>query len=351
MAAKTVVSLEITEESVRALEVTLGSNPTLVAYGEVLLPLGAAKDSEVLDVDAVGLAIQKLWAQSGISSRRVVLAAGNRRILVREYAAPLLPLEQIKAALPYQVQDLLPVPVSQAVLDFYPIAEENGMVNGLLVAAVSETMEELIAAAAKAKLYVESIDLVPFGLARVAERIGNAHEAVTVIFVGDHTTYVVIAVDGAPRFVRIVPADVRTNASESRLAVEVLEAEPVEVAVVSEANGRSSLRVRAAAAREQSQMSIGDDSASISDLANRLRSTLSFYGGRPGALPLGDVFVAGAGAANAALIPALQSALDRPVRIVDVSAVAVAKGAAPQGELALNLLSTIGVVLSDGRKR
>ncbi|MET0811886.1 MAG: pilus assembly protein PilM [Microbacterium sp.] len=351
MASKTVVSLEITEESVRALEVTLGPNPTLVAYGDVPLPAGAAKDSEVLDVDAVAVALQQLWAQSGITSRKVVLAVGNRRILVREYAAPHLPLDQIKAALPYQVQDLLPVPVNQAVLDFYPIGEENGMVNGLLVAAVSETMEDLVAAAVKAKLYVESIDLVPFGLARAVQRMANAHEAAAVFHIGDHTTYVVIAIDGVPRFVRIVPADVRTTATESRTTVEVLEAEPVEVAVVSEANGRSSLRVRAAAAREDATAHDEEDFASVSELANRLRSTLAFFAGRPGALPVAQVFVSGAGAANAALIPALQSALNRPVRVVDVSAIANAKGAAPQGELALNLLGTIGVVLGDGKKR
>ena len=351
MASKTVVSLEITQESVRALELTVGPNPTLVAYGEVPLPEGAAQDSEVLDVDAVALALQQLWAQSRFSSRKVVLAAGNRRILVREYSAPHLPLDQIKAALPYQVQDLLPVPVNQAVLDFYPIGEENGMVNGLLVAAVSETMEDLIAAAVKARLYVERIDLVPFGLARVTQGIGNAHEAVAIFDIGDHTTYAVIALDGVPRFVRIVPAEVRTAAVEARTTVEVLESDPVEVAVVSEAGGRSSLRVRAAAAREQSTAVIEEDSAAVSDLANRLRGTLSFFAGRPGAVPIGEVFVSGAGAAHAGMVPALQAALDRPVRLVDVTAACAVQGTAPQGELALDLLGTIGVVLGEGKKR
>ncbi|MBN9170907.1 MAG: pilus assembly protein PilM, partial [Microbacterium sp.] len=59
--AKTVVGLEITEESVRAVEVTAGRAPALLAFGEVSLPPGAAKDSEILDASAVALAIRQLW--------------------------------------------------------------------------------------------------------------------------------------------------------------------------------------------------------------------------------------------------------------------------------------------------
>ncbi len=49
---------------------------------------------------------------------------------------------------------------------------------------------------------------------------------------------------------------------------------------MTERGGRSSLRVQAAAAREQSTAVIAEDSASVSDLANRLRSTLAFFAGR-----------------------------------------------------------------------
>src|SRR3954452_10670311 len=143
--AKTVVGLEITEESVRAVEVTTGRTPTLVAAGEVPLPAGAAKDSEVLDRDAVAVALRQLWTRAGIKGQKVTLGIGSRRILVREYTTQAMRPDLLKQALPYQVQDLLPVPVNQAVLDFYPVSQEGDQVTGLLVAAVSDTVEELIA--------------------------------------------------------------------------------------------------------------------------------------------------------------------------------------------------------------
>ena len=73
---KTQVAVEITEESVRAIEVSVGRTPTVVAAGEVPVPPGAAKDSEVLDRDAVAVALQRLWAEARISQRNVVLGVG-----------------------------------------------------------------------------------------------------------------------------------------------------------------------------------------------------------------------------------------------------------------------------------
>lgn len=345
MAAKTVVGLEITEESVRALEVTTGGEPTILAFAEIPLPEGAAKDSEVLDRDAVVVALQQLWAQLGTKTTKVVLGVGSRRILVREHITPLVEPSLIKAALPFQVADLLPVPVDQAVLDFYPVEMVEGGVQGLLVAAVSETMEDLVDALGKAKLYATSIDLVPFGLARASKLLGQPGEATVMVHVTEHTTYVVVAVDGVPQFVRIVPAEIPTTATERRRKVEILATEPVEVAVVS-GGGRAAMRI-------QNGQQAGPGAASAtaaSDLATRIRSTVEFYFSRRAGTPVGGILVSGAGAANPAIVPALESALDRPVRVADVNLIARSKPAQPEGEIALNLFSTLGIVLGEGKQ-
>ncbi len=339
--ASTVVGLEITEESVRAAEVTTRSRPTLVAFGEVALPEGAARDSEVLDREAIAVALQQLWAQSGITSRRVILGVGSRRILVREYAAPVMSLELIKAALPFQVQDMLPVPANQAVLDFYPIEEDQGSVQGLLVAAVSEGIEELVETMRKAKLRTHSVDLVRFGPARVARSPRQPGGGATaMIHVGEHTTYVTVAANGIPRFVRIIPAEISTPAKEHRATVEILEREPVEVAVVTDRGGRASMRVARA------QATLSDDAAgSVSDLATRVRSTLDFYSARHGAHPIAAVHVSGAGMTNPAILPQLQATLGRPVSAVEIGALVDSRRTAPEGALALNLVGTVGILL------
>ncbi len=335
--ARTVVGLEITEESVRAAELTVGRAPVLVSAGEVGLPPGAAKDSEVLDRDAVAVALRQLWTRAGIEGRRVVLGIGSRRVLVREYTTQAMRPDLLRQALPYQVQDLLPVPVSQAVLDFYPLVQTGDQIAGLLVAAVAETVEDLLSTLGKAKLAADAVDLVPFGLARIARRLGGAGETVAMIHLGDHTSYVVVAVDGIPRFVRIIPVDIPTPAVQARVSEQ---ASP-EVALVgdpplSPPRGRPALYGATAA-----------DSA-VADVVSRLRGTLAFYGNRPGAAPVTTVLLSGAGSAVDGIRSALSHALAAHVRQISPRDVLRAKDAAAADSLPLNLVSTIGIALEEG---
>lgn len=344
--ARTRVGLEITEESVRAVEVTTGKRPAIVACGEVPLPPGAAKDSEVIDKDAVALALRSLWSSARIHAHEVVVAIGNRRILVREYSSPAMSLDLIKQALPLHVQDLLPVPVNQAVLDFYPIGESEGQVHGLLVAAVSETIEDIIETLKKAGLKAIGVDFAPFGLARVASRIHRAESAIAMVHIGDHTTYVVVAASGVPRFVRIIPADIATSATQRRAEAEAQEPPVMEVAVVTDRGGRASLRVAAAQAQAHATAT-AESVRSVSDLVGRIRSTISFIDGRMPSAPVGVVRVSGAGAANPVITSALAAAVNVPVDLVSVEDVLSGGQNPPAGETAFNLVTTLGVVLGE----
>ena len=331
--AKTVIGLEVTEESVRAAEVTLGRRPQLVSYGEVPLPPEAARDSEVLDQGAVAVALRQLWTGAKFRSKEVVLGVASRRILVREYTTQAMRPDLLRDALPYQVQDLLPVPASQAVLDFFPLAEHDGQVSGLLVAAVSESIEQIIATLSRVKLRARAVDLTAFGLARVTGALTGADETVATVSIGDHTTQVVVSRSGVPLFVRILPIDVATSATSRRLAAEVeADVAAMEYASAPVARTRGAMR---------SAMPPG-----ISDLTTRVRSTLSFFAGRPGSSPLSRILVTGAGAAAEGLLPALDAAVDAPIQVIGAADV-IAPSAPPGGELGLNLVGTIGVALGE----
>jgi type IV pilus assembly protein PilM len=338
--AKTIVGVEITEESVRAVELTRGANPRIVAAGEIPLPPDAARDSEVLDQDAVALALRQLWSRAGIRAHNVTLGVGSRRILVREHSTQAMSPQLLKQALPFQVQDLLPVPVNQAVLDFYPISQVDGMLHGLLVAAVSETIEDLIATFTKAKLRVDAVDLLPFGLARAAKVLSAPGESMAMVHIGDHTSYVVVIVEGIPQFVRIIPAEIETAAVRNR-AQAVAEAEAVLETVPPEPQqlrGRAALRAAS------------ESSVAIADLAGRIENTLAFHTNRPGGGPIQAVRVCGAGIAVPGVVEALESAI--PVPLSPVTAEEVVRSRSIElgtADLALNLVGTAGIALEGGR--
>lgn len=350
--AKTIVGLEITEEGVRAAEVTVGRSPSLVSWGSVPLPPGAAKDSEIFDQDAVVLALRQLWGRAGIKSRNVTLGIGSRRILVREYATQAMKPELLKQALPFQVQDLLPVPADQAVLDFYPIALHGDQISGLLVAAVAETVEQLVATVAKAKLTVDVVDLAPFALARAASRVAAPGETVAALHLGDHTSYVVVLRDGVPRFVRIIPIDIVTEAVRNReLAALAVDGDQGAFATdeVLETVPPTEVPARRMRAASRVARPAGMSESAMSGLVGSLHSTLAFYAGRAGEQQVTRVILSGAGAAAPGVMDAVSSSLPLPVEYAGAAEVIASRRELPAGDDGLNLLTTVGLTLSEVR--
>ncbi|MGU3643974.1 type IV pilus biogenesis protein PilM [Microbacterium sp. C23T] len=336
--AKSVVGLEVTEESVRAAEISLGRRPQLIAYGEVPLPPEAARDSEVLDSGAVAVALRQLWTGARFRSKDAVLGVASRRILVREYTTQAMRPDLLREALPYQVQDLLPVPASQAVLDFFPLSQDGDQVSGLLVAAVSENIEQIISTLAKVKVRAQAVDLAAFGLARVTAPLASAEETVATVSIGDHTTQVVISRGGVPLFVRLLPIDVATG-STRRHSAEIAEPELELAAAGNGVGGGLTSRTRGAIR--------ASTPPGVSDLAARLRSTLAFFGSRANSVALARVFVTGAGAAVEGILPALGAAIDIPMSVVSVGDVISMSTPPPAGEVALNLVGTVGIALGE----
>lgn len=326
--AGSIIGLEVAEESIRAVEVRLGRHPTLVAAGEVLLPSGAARDSDVLDAEAVALACSQLWAQSKFKRRKVVLSVANRRLLVREYSAPNLPRDELRAALPYEVQDLLPVPVERAVLDFYPLSIEGNQAKGLLVAGAAEGIEGLIAALRKAKLWVAAVDFLPFGLARaVGIALPPGSGPVAVAAIGEHTTSYVVVTDGVPRYVRIIPAEVLVGLHATMAARgEFGSTGPASTA------RRGVLEVEPVPDR------------SLGELVSRLRETLEFSR-RGGGVSPRKLLITG----SLGLVPEIKEALGKALDIeVDTlsptDVIATSEALAAEG-LPASLMGALGVTL------
>ena len=330
--ARTIVGLEINETSIRAVELSRGKRPALVTAGEVPLPPGVSKDSEVLDLDAVAMAVTQLWSQAGIKAKEVVVGVSNRRILVREHSTPALRPDLMRAALPYDGPDLLPVPPEQAVLDFYAIAESQGQVHGLLVAAVSETIEDLIAALNRARIRTAAVDFVPFGLARVAKLVAEPGQTVAVVAVGEHTTNLVVAQDGIPRFARIIPLDLEIDGAQER-ALQPADAPPDQLPQARRAVGSTA---------------VDTTPPTVTDLVGRIRTTLTFHASRPGASPVDTVFLTGSAIDVPGLLPLASSALGAPIYPIDINnLVPAGRGTTPTGRFAAGLVTTLGVVLGE----
>lgn len=307
--ASSVVGIDIASTSLRAVEVgdVNKSKPTLLRYHEVGLPDGAVSRGEVLEANTVAASLKQLWSQGGFKSKNVVLGMGNQRVLARDLTVPKMSLARIKESLPFQVQEMLPVPVADALLDFYPVSEqqtENGpVVNGLLVAAVKEVVLGNVKATRLAGLSTIDVDLIPFAVSRVLLSRPKVAGSVAIVEIGANTTSVVIAANGVPQFVRIIPtggADL-TQALRSGLEVEQAEAESI----------KRTLGLATQVATTDEHRAVEIIYQVSSELLTSLRNTINFYINTRPQAGMDQIVLTGGGAQ----LPGLPEALAEMTRI------------------------------------
>ena len=212
---KTRIGLDVGSTAVRAAELAEGSPPSVIRAAQVPLPAGAVENGEVREVEAVSAALRELWTRGGFKSRRVWMGVGNQRVVVREIALPAMPEKELRQSLGFQVQEFIPMPVDEAVLDYHLIEEVEidgrQMLRLLLVAAQKVMVDTLVAAATNAKLEPMGLDLVPFAMVRAVGATGAGMElertgGEAVVDVGAHVTNIVVHAAGETRFVRILPS-------------------------------------------------------------------------------------------------------------------------------------------------
>lgn len=306
-----VVGIDIGSVSVRAVELKNADkpNPVIVRFHEVPLPDGSVRRGEVLEVSTVATAIKGLWSTGGFKSRNIILGMGGPRVLSRDMVMPTAPLAQIKEALPFHVQEMLPVPVADALLDFYPITEgsgENGPVlNGLLIAVIKEAVVANIAAVSQAGLRTVQVDLTPFALARALAPIRTSTGLAAIVSIGANSTNVVIVRDGVPQFVRIVAAggDDITSVLSSQLQLSRAKAEEI----------KRDVGLGTASTLPEQRPAVAITQEVAGQLLISLRDTISYYVNSRQGAELNRIILSGGGSRLTGLAGALGQITAIPV--------------------------------------
>ena len=317
--ASQVIGLDIGTHAVRAVELSLGrGRPVVRRMGQVTLPAGAVVAGEVVDATEVASALKRLWSEVGFSGRKVVVGVANSRVVARMADLPALPEEELRSSLRFQVQDLIPIPLDDAELDFQiiePLPDADGVedkVRVLLVAAHRDMLRSFLAALEGADLEASRIDLVPFALIRALHDPSSwlddddpLHGQEVIIGAGAGVTNVVVHDNGVPRFVRTLPTGGGsvTEALASTLGIEEDAAEAVKRGIAGADLMADQPRVDDIAA------------ASLMPLVNEITGSLDFHLAQAGEDSLRRVVLVGGGGRLRALRGVLEDQLG--VDVVD----------------------------------
>ncbi|MBS3898089.1 MAG: type IV pilus assembly protein PilM [Dethiobacter sp.] len=203
------IGLELDTGFIRAAEVRGKSGKLKVtAAAEVLIPKTAVVDGVVQEVATVSEAIDKLWSQAKFSNRNVVLGMFNQSVIIRLINFPKVPKNKLEQAVKLQAGEYIPIPPAQMLLDLALVGdvdgEEGPQYELLLVAARKAQLEPSLAALKMSKLVPKVIDLSPLAMMRVVPQEKLAGNVVLVdLSMGLGS--VLLAVDGMPRFARVMP--------------------------------------------------------------------------------------------------------------------------------------------------
>ena len=267
MAAVTHVGVDIGSTSIRAVEATQGKDerPLVSNFGQAMLPDGAVVGGVVKDDHAVTTALRNLWATQKFASRSVVLGVSHQQVIVRPVEVPNLSRKEMRSALPFQVRDILPLPVDQAVLDFYPLEDpgKKETVNGLVIAAPKEAVLAMVHAVERAGLYVAQVDLSCFAALRSSAHLAEDTEAV--LDIGANGTNIIIHTDGVPQIVRTIP---RGGAEVTELIAKRMRVSPVEA---------EALKCQVGLLRGDNPESSDVVAEALRPLINEIRSSLNYY--------------------------------------------------------------------------
>jgi type IV pilus assembly protein PilM len=213
-----IVGLDIQPGLIAAVKARV--NGSILAERAASLPLGSdtVREGEVVDQDALSEALRELFAENKLSKRVRVGIANQRTVMRTLELPPLTDRKELAAAVRFQAQDQVPMPLSNAVLDFHPLGVIDTPAGPrqrvVLVAAQRDMVEKLLAAVRGAGLTAEGIDLSAFALIRSLHH-REEDQAGRVLYLNvDGLTNLAIADGPICRFTRVVGGGLESMAGE-----------------------------------------------------------------------------------------------------------------------------------------
>ena len=196
------------------------ANGSLVVERAVGARLGSdvVREGDVVDSAALSDALRKLFHGSRLG-KRVRIGVANQRTVMRTLELPpVTDSKDLAAAVQFQAQDQVPMPLANAVLDFQPLGVVDTPAGPrqrvVLVAAQRDMVERLLAAVRGAGLTPAGVDMSAFAMIRSLYR-GDVADDERVLYLNvDGLTNVAIAEGKVCRFTRVLGGGVEELASQ-----------------------------------------------------------------------------------------------------------------------------------------
>ena len=351
-----VVALDLGSSAIAAVEITTTREQVSLTNANVEpIPSGLMHDGEIQEPDELADVIRRIWKSGGFSGRKVRLGIANQRVLVRVIDLPVLAdVKERRAAVAFEAQEHIPIPLDQAVMDFQGIGtfqtEGGERERIVVVAAPRDMIDQLARVVRRARLQPTGIDLEAFAILRslmpppsVLDEGSPDTDAQVVVHVGAEVTHVIVSVDRNCHFTRLVNfgGDNLTTAVSQRLECSLDQAEALKITcgLLGDPQGRWDADT---VAEVQHALALA-----ARPLVREVVRSLDYYRSQPSSRSIEKVVLSGGSALCMGLDRYLRQGLSIPVEVGDAAGQLDDRGGI-SGAMAHRASVAIGLAMDGG---
>jgi type IV pilus assembly protein PilM len=323
--AKRLVGLKIGASQLAAARVANnGSAELLQVAREPLMP-GIVVGGELRDPDALAEALKDFFAKHKLPKKGVRLGIANNRIGVRTFEiGGIADPKQLGNAIRFRAQEVLPIPIDEAVLDYQVLGEgvdEHGQPTRrvLLVVAYRELIDRYVDACKKAGVTLSGIDLEAFALLRALQAPqegvgGDPTAALVAVAIGHERSTFAVSDGRVCEFTRVLEWG---GASLNVAIARALNSAPSEVEDVKHVLSLTNGAIPSGLDPEQARRAVDAVRKAIQTFARELVSSLQYYQNQPGSLGIAEIVLSGGTAHLPGLAAELEALIGVRVRVGD----------------------------------
>ena len=201
--ANTLLGIDISSTSVKLLELSHSGNRYRVeAYAVEPLPPNAVVEKNIVELEGVGQALQRVVARAKVNGKQAAVAVSGSAVITKSIEMESgLSDDELENQLKIEADQYIPYPLEEVAIDFDvqgPAARTPGRVEVLLAACRKENVEIREAALALAGLTAKVVDVEAYALERsyglLAPMLAGAQGELTVAVVDIGATMTTLSV-------------------------------------------------------------------------------------------------------------------------------------------------------------
>jgi type IV pilus assembly protein PilM len=283
------------------------------------LQRGVVVAGEVRDAPALATALAHLFEVHRLPKKAVRLGVSNNRIGVRIIeVSGVMDANQLENAIRFRAQEVLPIALEDAVLDYQQLGEsvnaDGELVRRvLLVVAYRDLIDRYVVAFKEAGVRLVGIDLEAFGLLRALITAGSearSDAAHVVVSIGHERSTFAVSDGHICEFTRVLEWGGSTLdvAIARQLNLAPSEAEPIKHSLSLDGSEQP---LQTGVTQEQVATAADIVRRQLQTFARELVSSLQYYQNQPDSLGIGDIVITG----GTSLLPGLAAELQRLIGV------------------------------------